>query len=286
MFSISLGCEILKLAHIASGNLRSHRRKWLRAANEKNSVSASLPELRALERLHRSDECVTDAPSVPAISVPVTPPIFYGLQNIVIPVPTEFQAFTPITPVPAVDAQDPVGCHRDWEYSDDLFQVPVDYHHNTGYIPREQNAFELTFTASAHKNLRTDQIDAPFQPTFEVQGNMYYKQHTQTPAANRSFDRQDGSGSGSNSSSHVPYVPSSTSRRPAEFIIDGHEGKRARQTCMKCGEVECKGCSRRTLCMKPCQDCHSTTCEGRNSSYPHLNCEDGRTRAKKKTTHH
>jgi hypothetical protein len=156
------------------------------------------------------------------------------------------------------------------------FQVPVDFHHNTGYIPREQNAFEPTFTASAHTNLRTGQIDALFQPTFEVQSN------TPTPAANRFFGQQDGSGSGSTSSSHVPYFPSSTSRRLAEFVIDGHEGKRARWACMKCREVECKGSSRRALCTKPCQDCHRTTCKGHNSSYPHLNCEDGRIRAKKK----
>jgi hypothetical protein len=58
--------------------LRSYHNKWLRAANAKASLSQILPQVKALERLLRSDERAIGAPTVDAITVPIDVPILTG----------------------------------------------------------------------------------------------------------------------------------------------------------------------------------------------------------------
>ena len=59
------------------------------------------------------------------------------------------------------------------------------------------------------------------------------------------------------------------------------------RTCMKCGDLECKGKQRRTWCEKVCQDCGQKDCVGRDSDKPEKKCYEvplsgRRTRARKK----
>jgi hypothetical protein len=46
------------------------------------------------------------------------------------------------------------------------------------------------------------------------------------------------------------------------------------RTCMKCGDMECRGKQRRAWCEKMCQDCGQKDCVGRDSDKPEKKCYD------------
>lgn len=77
-----------------------------------------------------------------------------------------------------------------------------------------------------------------------------------------------------------------TDTRPLASSSRAHSHKRKATTslagaptrkrkCQKCGNANCKGASRRELCLNACQDCGDMQCRGRNSQHPSKSCQQG-----------
>lgn len=47
---------------------------------------------------------------------------------------------------------------------------------------------------------------------------------------------------------------------------------RLQRTCRRCGNKECQGARRIDYCHNPCRDCKQLDCEGRNPQYPGVQC--------------
>jgi hypothetical protein len=75
----------------------------------------------------------------------------------------------------------------------------------------------------------------------------------------------------------IPSVGSSSQaqsrKRKATNSLSGAPTRK--RTCQKCGNANCSGASRRSLCPNACQDCGNKQCRGRNSQHPLKNCQEG-----------
>jgi hypothetical protein len=70
-----------------------------------------------------------------------------------------------------------------------------------------------------------------------------------------------------------PSSESHSHKRKATISLS--EAPTRKRTCQKCGNANCPGASRRTLCQNACQDCGSRECVGHNSQHPQKDCQQG-----------
>jgi hypothetical protein len=70
-----------------------------------------------------------------------------------------------------------------------------------------------------------------------------------------------------------PSSGTQSHKRKATTSLSGAPARK--RTCQKCGNANCPGASRRTLCQSACQDCGSRECPGRNSQHPQKDCQQG-----------
>ena len=73
-----------------------------------------------------------------------------------------------------------------------------------------------------------------------------------------------------------PHAGSSSQGRKKKDRSEAEEKReKKKRMCMKCGIQGCPGASARKYCKAACQDCKLDECQGRNSQYADLPCDQG-----------